>query len=216
MHMELLKNNKYKLNDLRYNFGYYDIPNSFLKGVAVDIGSNNGSFLEKYKNNFVSIHAYEPNIFLVNLLKNKYNDQSNIKIFNEAVDKNCNNIVKLIKHKHTNDDGSFAILNSYEINEWDENEIICECRTVDFNKIVQRAGGFINVLKIDCETSEYNLLMNNDLSNIELIIIEIHHQLGEKRYYELINFISQTHNVEKKQYQIGCNHEFTFINKNFQ
>lgn len=212
--MVINKNNKYIVDELRYNLGYYNISDIFYGGIAIDIGSNNGCFLEKYKDKFQNIHAYEPNIFLYNLLNNKYKNQNNIKIFNEAVDKTSDNFVKLVKHKYTDDNGSFAILNSYEVNEWDENEIICECKTVNFDKILERAGGSINVLKVDCENSEYNFLFNKNLSSVKLITIEIHHQLGEEKYHKLINHISLTHFSENIDYEKGCNQEFTFINKN--
>jgi len=43
---------------------------------------------------------------------------------------------------------------------------------------------------MDCETSEYNILINKDLSNIEFLSIEIHWQLGKERWDELLKHIN--------------------------
>ena len=213
MHMGLLINDKYSVKSLRYNLGNYEIPEEYLKGTAIDVGCNNGSFLHKYKNKFTCIHAYEPNKFLFDLLKNNYKQDGNITIFNEAVYSIPNNITRLIKHKYTDDNGSFTTSKDIKINEWDKNEIICEALTVDLKTILERVGNIINVLKIDCENSEYSFLMEKDLSNINLIAIEIHHQLGEDKFVELFNFISKTHHAQSKPYLSGVNQEFIFINK---
>lgn len=47
--MELKKNIKYVVNNLRYNYGNYSIPEDIRNGIAVDIGSNNGCFIDHNK-----------------------------------------------------------------------------------------------------------------------------------------------------------------------
>lgn len=42
---------------------------------------------------------------------------------------------------------------------------------------------------MDCETSEYNFLMDKDLSNIKYLAVEIHWQIGRNNWYKLINHI---------------------------
>jgi hypothetical protein len=44
-------------------------------------------------------------------------------------------------------------------------------------------------MKIDCENSEYHLLMNKDLSKIKYIGMELHGQMGETNFYQLVNHI---------------------------
>jgi len=212
--MKLFSNKIYEVKNLRYNLGNYVIPNKYLTGIAIDIGSNNGCFIEKYIENFSSIHSYEPNIFLFKLLQKKFKNSFNVKIYNEAVDSDCDKIVKLVKHKYTDDNGSFAIFKDHLKNEWNDQEIICESRTVNLEKIIERTNGSIDLLKIDCENSEYDLLINKNLSTIKCIVIEIHHQMGKKKYEELINYISKTHVSQIQEYQDGHNKEFCFINKN--
>jgi hypothetical protein len=47
--MEIKKNNKFIVNELKNNLGNYIVPDDTKNGIAVDIGCNNGCFLEKYK-----------------------------------------------------------------------------------------------------------------------------------------------------------------------
>ena len=61
----------YSQKKLRKNIGSYPIPKNAQGKVAIDIGCNNGCFLDLHKNTFSKIHAYEANYFLVKKLKQK-------------------------------------------------------------------------------------------------------------------------------------------------
>jgi len=76
---------------------------------------------------------------------------------------------------------------------------------------------------MDCETSEYNFLMNKDLSNIKYMAIEIHWQMGEKNWYKLIHYILNYFNHKTPSnnptgsslsYSVGRNKELFFESKN--
>lgn len=194
--MELIKNETYKIENLRYNYGHYIVPDYVKGGIAVDIGSNNGCFIDKYKDFFNKIHAYEANYFLVEKLKEKYLEFDNIEINHNAVSEKSDEILKLIKYKCSDDDGSFAILKSYTKDLWDESEIICEVKSINIEQILEKCFNKIDFLKVDCETSEYELLFNKDLSNIQCIAIELHNQLGIEKYTELYNFLLKTHKCD--------------------
>jgi FkbM family methyltransferase len=212
--MELKKNIKYKIDNLRYNYGNYFIPEDSRNGIAIDIGCNNGCFIDYYKNFFNKIYAYEANFFLVEKLKEKFANNSNIEVNHYAVSNESNKIFKLVKHKESEDNGSFAILKDNTESQWDKSEVICEAKSINIEDIIDHCGGKIDFMKIDCETSEYELLLNKDLSNVKYIAIELHNQLGIEKYIELHNFLSKTHNCNEKCNFIEMqNQEFLFYNK---
>lgn len=71
-------------------------------------------------------------------------------------------------------------------------------------------------MKIDCENSEYHLLMNKDLSKIKYIGVELHHQMGKKNFDDLVNHIlkyfNNVHNANLN-YHRGANIEVLFESK---
>jgi FkbM family methyltransferase len=213
--MELKKDIKYKIDNLRYNYGNYLIPEESKNGIAIDIGCNNGCFIDYNKDFFSKIYAYEANFFLVEKLKEKFINNSNIEINHRAVSDESNKIFKLIKYKESEDNGSFAILKDNTKNQWDESEVICEAKSINIEDIIDHCGGKIDFMKIDCETSEYELLLNKDLSTIKYIVIELHNQLGIQKYTQLYNFLLKTHKCDEKCNFVENHHqELLFIRKN--
>lgn len=199
--------------ELLDNYGNYVIPDDCRNGIAVDIGCNNGGFIERYKDFFQKIYAYDANIFLVNLLKEKYKIYENIFIFNKAAWSKDNEQLKLLQCQFTQDNGSYAIEKNIEVNVWDKNKVICEVSTISLESILNTVDN-IDYLKIDCETSEYEFLLNKDLSNIKYIGMELHDQLGLTKYTELYNFISKTHSCNQElNYRSGHHQEILFTKK---
>ena len=215
--MQLVKNKKfedlYKDSKLRHNLGYYPIPEDSCGSMAIDIGCNNGCFLNSFAQFFHRIHAYEANYFLVQKLKEKFT-QDHISIYHNAVSDEDNKKLKLLSHESM-EDGSFAIKKSNVRPDWEGQDFVCEVESISLESIMEKAGGHVGYMKIDCETSEYELLMNKDLSNIDYIALELHDQLGYDKYNELYDFICETHlanqssNFTEHQHQ-----EILFKNKN--
>lgn len=213
MLMELIKNIKYEVTELEYNYGHYIVPENIKDGVAVDIGANNGFFIEKYKNFFNKICAYEANFFLCEKLKEKFQNNDNIEIYNNAVSNNSGEILKLVKYKWSNTNGCFAILKNETIKEWDANEVVCETISINIEDILKKFSNKIDFIKIDCETSEYDFLINKDLKSIKYIALELHCQLGKEKYTELYNFILKTHKADQElNYRDGEHQEILFSN----
>lgn len=199
---------------LRYNLGNYPVPEYYRGGTMVDIGFNNGSFINAFANFFGRIDGYEPNFYLFNLVKEKYKNFSHISLFNEAVYNKDNVPLKLIKHAGTDDDGSCGIENETTEGEWDKDTVVCECKSVSLATILDRCNGKIDYLKVDCETSEFNLIINQNLSSIRAIAIELHHQLGMIKNNELYQFISHTHTAHSDfRFNPGQNSEYFFERK---
>lgn len=192
--MKLKSNDKFAVNELKYNLGEYVVPEDTKFGIAVDIGCNNGCFIEKYKNHFSEIHAFEANIFLVEKLKKTF-PENNIKINHNAAFNTDNQILKLLTNKYTIDNGSFSIEKPIEHNDWEE--FVCEVESISLETILKNCNNYIDYAKIDCETSEYELLMNKNLNNIKYMCLELHCQLGKQKYTDLYNFICRTHTPNK-------------------
>ena len=204
-------NNKYKASSLRHNLGHYPIPLDTEGMVAVDIGCNNGCFLDQCGNHFSVVHAYEANHFLVGLLKDKFENED-IKIFHNAVSSEDGLILELLAAKTCSEDGSFSIKKEYVRQDWEE--FVCEAPSISLEAILKKLNNNVDYMKIDCETSEYELLMNKDLKPIKYIAVELHDQLGREKYSELYNFICQTHNVSAPlNYREGHHQEIFFVRR---
>jgi FkbM family methyltransferase len=209
--MELNRNDKYKVNNLKYNLGQYVIPNDAKGGIAVDIGANNGCYIDQYKDFFSNIYAYEANFFLCERLNEKFKNIDNVYIFNNAVSNEDDKVLKLLAHKYSDDNGSSAIQKNIKHQDWEE--FICEVNSISLESIIKKYG-FIDHMKIDCETSEYEFLFNKDLKNIKYISLELHNQLGIDRYTELYNWITKTHAANQNvNYTYGQHQEILFTIK---
>ena len=182
-------NNKIKLNYNLECIGNYYIPNDVKNGIAVDIGGNTGYFSLTYKEYFKKIYLYEAQRECYSICVNRLKEYENINIYNEAVSNTSNNYVNLLKHK-SDDSGSVCVFNSnLEEKEWTDIIVDSNIKTISLEDILYRCGGYIDYLKIDCETSEYDILINKKLDNIKYIAIEIHWQIGKKQWDELLGYI---------------------------
>jgi FkbM family methyltransferase len=207
--MELKNNNKFIVNNLKYNLGNYIIPPETKNGVAVDIGSNNGCFLNAFKNHFSKIHAYEANYFLVQKLNETFKNINHINIHHKAVSNNDGKILKLLAHKFSDDNGSSSIEKDIENQDWEE--FICEVESISLESILKSCNNNIDYMKVDCETSEYEFFINKNLLNIKLIAIELHCQLGREKYTELYNWMCKTHTAsENLNFKYGQHQEILF------
>jgi FkbM family methyltransferase len=181
----------------KQNLGNYIIPNDVAGGIAVDIGSNVGGFLQSTVNIFSEIYYYEPIKACFDICR-EFSDKyghihgRNVAVFKDRV--NC----KIVMHNNCLA-GSSAIdcLDNEILNlEHKNNGIINEVSTVTLEDIHNHVGDRnIDYLKCDCEISEYDIFMRQDLSWIKYLGIELHWQMGEEKFNELITYICKTHNL---------------------
>ncbi len=196
---------------MRYNLGNYNVPTKAFGGNLVDIGANNGCFTRMYFDDFVKIHSYEPNPALSVQLKEEFEGQDKITIFNEIVWNTDGDKKILANFWSTDEDGSCGVVKGYNQNLWGEDKKVAETETVSFLTVLKRIGGYIDFLKMDCESSEYEILMGQDLSSIRFIGIELHDHLGRDKYEQLFNFISLTHEPEREcDFRPGFHQELLF------
>ena len=202
---------KSKVNIPIKNLGNYKIPVDCKKNMCVDIGANVGSFTLSQQSKFKTIHYYEPFEDCYNLIKDKVKIFNNVIGWNEAVYHKDNDVVSIMSH-YSLDAGSNAIKTDSINEDWKEE--IGSAKTVSFQTVLHRAGGQIDYLKIDCETSEYYFLIGQDLSSVDYIGIELHSQMGKTRYDELISHILKTHTTtDYYEWDPKTNREVLFVPK---
>lgn len=199
-----------RINIPSSNLGHYIIPEDCLKNICVDVGANVGDFTISQANIFKTVHFYEPFKPCFDKIQDRIKNLSNVKGFNEAVYKESNLYLPMIAHINY-DAGSNALKTDVVNEHWiDELDLVT---TVSFSDVLQRVKEKINYLKIDCETSEYYFLINQDLSSVDYIGIELHWQMGEKKYNELVKHIFQTHSsTDDVSFTYDMNKEILFKN----
>jgi FkbM family methyltransferase len=173
----------------------YPIPQGIDKKLAIDIGANIGGFSTAYNDEFEKIIFFEANSKAFEIAKNNTKNFENVKGYNLAVSDESGKVLKLMNH-FSNDLGSVSCSPSVtDINE-DWVETIGDIKTISLEDIFKLVDNQkINYLKLDCENSEYEILMNKDLSNIDYIAMELHCQMGEKKYKELLDYVSKYFNI---------------------
>lgn len=209
---------KHEKADIKNSYPLCDFSlfiKDFKMNVCVDIGSNLGLFSYFASRLFQNIYAFEAgylaSVSSKDLLHAK-SDKYNIKIFNLAVSKRTGDVVKLNAFIPEDNSKPFVSGNNSLIfnNNTPEYEHCLTVSLEDVFKLIDKQ--FIDYLKIDCEGSEYDILLNKDLSNIGIIAGEIH-CLPDKSYddckSEFYGYLEKYFYIFKK-YQT-----FFAINKKF-
>ena len=203
---------KIKVKIRSKNLGHYKVPNEVKGGICVDIGANVGSFIEQHSDYFSVINYYEPFLECYNICHDKFKNMKNVVGFNEGVysEKTVHYLVR-----HQNKDSGSSALNTEVVKNtgWNPEEVIQEVK--DLETVLERVGGQIDFLKCDCETSEYFIFNKKDLSKINYLAIELHHQLGPEKISELTNHIRRTHDLvyRSDSYTRGTNSECMYKRK---
>lgn len=179
-----------RINDVKES---YCVPEGIENDVCVDVGGNVGAFSMVHSKDFKKIIAFEPatyssNEYRNNMLKNGIN---NVEVIQLAVSDLSNKSLHLKPWLYGNLSGNASTIDSEQ---WDENTYE-EVQSISLEDIFSRYNiERINYLKVDCEGGEYDFLMNKDLSKIDYISIEIHHQLKDKAQ-ELFHYLQDRFDV---------------------
>ena len=97
---------------------------------------------------------------------------------------------------HANKDSGSTGLKTDSLNkDWSE-ESYQKVTTISLEDMINQLGvDEIDYCKSDCETGEYYIFMNKDLSSIKYLGLELHSQMGDKKWFDLIDYISKTHEL---------------------
>jgi hypothetical protein len=191
-------NNVFNLNEYKL----IELPE---ESVVVDIGAHIGSFsLKAFEKGSRNIFSFEANIH--NSLISKYNcEPYNIKVFNKAVRGN-KNLLSVSSSFAGKGEHLPEIINYGGIAIGLGNDV--EVTTLE--EILNLVGGNIDILKLDCEGSEYPIIFesNKDVfNNIKYIVGEIHPGTLPINFCE--GFVNNATNLE--QYLKEQNYETKFI-----
>ncbi len=201
---EIFMEDFYHINDLLTN-----IPNN---ATIIDIGCNAGyfSFITLSKKKDAKVYAYDPMKVNIELFEHniKLNDglSNQIKVFNKAVTGTEQGNITLFFDDVENDSVIASIYNDFS--EKNNNSISVE--TISLKKIIEENSlTKIDLLKLDCEGSEYPILYNspNEVWNfINALTIETH-ELDEddKNSKNLIKFLqSKNFKLEMHKAENDC------------
>ena len=175
-----------RIKDVKEN---YYIPENIENDICVDIGGNVGAFSMVHSKDFKRIIAFEPATYSFGeYQKNmKKNNITNVEVIQLAVADTSGKILHLKPWLFGNQSGNASTIDSEQ---WDDS-IYEEVKSISLEDIFDNYNiSRINYLKVDCEGSEYDFLINKDLSNIDYISLEIHHQLKEKAQ-ELFEYLQK-------------------------
>lgn len=131
--------------------------------TILDIGANIGLFSLWAKRNFpdCTIHAYEPNPRVVAFAKTNLAQLDRVQVFDEAIGAEVGFA--------TIADGSESRLGQVTIGTSQG------IRVTSLADAVSRLGGWVDLLKLDCEGAEWDIFNNPDpFRNIRLIRMEYH------------------------------------------
>jgi FkbM family methyltransferase len=177
-----------------FNLGSYIVPEDAHGGKCIDIGANVGSFISTHADKFKKLHFYEP---YPPCYERSIEQASHCKAFvlgfNEAVSDLDRPEVALVAHAN-HDAGSNALQNAAINDHWSA-ERIATCPSVSLETALARIGGYVDFLKCDAETSEYDIFMGKNLMPIKYIAMELHWQMGRERWEELLTWLLMHHEL---------------------
>ncbi|NVK33307.1 MAG: FkbM family methyltransferase [Rhodobacteraceae bacterium] len=170
------------------------------QSIAVDLGMNVGSFPLVFSSNFDQIYCLEASKANCTDARENLAGYDNIQIMHAALHSISNEKIALQK---VSINGSCESGN-FTTTDWDKKELnrssfpgsfegIEEIvSTISFSDFLKEMNvkSNINFLKVDVEGAEYAGLINEDLSNIDFAVLEIHYTaLGKERTKELIQHL---------------------------
>ena len=188
----------------------YNLPDECRGGLCVDAGCNIGDFEMNHKNRFdkyVCFDVFEENI--IEATKNTKNLGVEIEINKLAVWSKSDTFINVLAYEPWDSKNIQHFGNSGNVGcveyigdkgaGWKIENTIDFVQTISIDSIIEKYGN-INLLKVDVEGSEYEFLLGKYLSKINYIVGEFHFE--EEKKTELINWISNTHDVCAGYYKL--------------
>jgi FkbM family methyltransferase len=182
---------------------FYEISNLVKKlpenAVVVDVGANAGFFnyllFSKMPN--VKVYAFEPMpsnvaLFQKNISANKIL-KNNIHLYQKAVTGTEKESLELFTEATTNNTVVASIFSQFH----EENNSVVSVPAITLASIIeQQALTTIDLLKLDCEGSEYDIIYNTDpavFNKIRNMVIEVHDIDDDRNNIKAFNYYLQQH-----------------------
>lgn len=191
---------KYKVfRYLNYKFNVYLKPLNKLKklnlkknSVFIDIGGNRGlvsNFINDYFNCIIEI--YEPHPGCFKILKEKFQNNKKINLYNLAVSNISSKSKLYLNNESKNEfDITFSASSSLESSKSNNSQDkFIEIKTVKIEEVLNKHE-FIDVIKIDIEQHEYKIFPSiySNLNKIGKVIIELHKDEKNNQTNDMYNF----------------------------
>jgi len=148
--------------------------------TIADIGANVGCFTLAAKSYFpaATIHAYEPNPRILNVLQQNVT-RVGASIFPEAVG-TVDGYVKIVDESFSGN----AITERAEASSYAIPQVCLE-------KVIQRLGGEVDLLKLDCEGAEWQILSDDhSLAKVKRMCLE-YHLRGGRTFDQLAEVVAR-------------------------
>lgn len=171
-------------------YGLLDVPRQLR--TIVDVGGNIGLFSLWARNSFPDaiIHCYEPNERVLPYLEGNL-DERDVSVFNEAVGGKAS----IVEMDDSCDSRNARTRDSHQ----------GTTVQVAMETVVERAGGTIDLLKLDCEGAEWEIFRNPAaLKSVKRIRLEYHLIGGNNEVADLMLLVDAAgFNCEKLQENNG-------------
>jgi FkbM family methyltransferase len=165
----------------------------FKKKAFVDCGSNLGQgfehFKKKFKRNF-DYFLFEPNPNCYNILKEKYEENKSISIFNNAV--YTDNSLKTFTFTEDFDVGGSIVKDHNSNYPTSQNKYTVDIQCINFDEFIDKLSKNYRKIyvKLDIESAEYDvleqLIQSSNINKLSEIYCEFHSQYmtdsDKKRY----------------------------------
>lgn len=142
--------------------------------IVLDIGSNFGIVIDELQPVGCKVYSFEPHPVFFSMLKEKYSDNENVILSDNAVWNKTERKKFYFKRSFDRLNGG-ATLMSKKTNITDE-RLNKEVQCIDVLEVIESIDSDINVLKMDVEGAEYEIL--------ERIILNDAHQKIKSIYFE--------------------------------
>lgn len=174
-------------NFYRSDFTKNDMKNIYASDIVFEVGTNIGNLTLLLASVAKTIYSFEPNPTVYKFASIRLQKYKNIRLFNVGLSshesKSFMNFIwdfssanSLFDAVHQVKDGIISPSYSKKV----------EVQLTTIDKIVETTGTIPNVLVLDCEASEYNVLLGakNTLPFIERIFVETHTFKEDGKIYD--------------------------------
>ena len=199
-----------------YKIPGYNLPPNFINLLhfrrqpmqCVDIGANVGTFAAYASPFFSNIYSIEAATRTYNAAVKNLSSYSNVTVDHLAAWATCNHEIAIYKNESDLSGDSSCYLSTSTLQH--ESESV---KTISLPGVYERYNiDYIDYLKVDCEGAEYDFLIDQDLSKINFLVMEIHPgYLGPEKTKDLLQYLEKYFN---KEFMVGEHILFYHSKKN--
>jgi len=184
--MEFKLDDDYFIKRINESVASYPWPPSRMK-QCLDVGGNVGAFsllVSEYCDQVISFEPYKPNYDFMN---NKIKELgiTNIVTYNKALHNTHNIDLTMTVLKEGTDSKDISTTKHSH----GKTVKLGNTKTFGVSNLMEQYSE-IDYMKVDCEGCEYDILMNQDLSKVKILVLEIHGgYIGNDKTTELLDYL---------------------------